>query len=43
MLQQTQVGTVIPYYQGFIRRFPNIRQLADASIDEVLQHWQGLG
>jgi len=43
MLQQTQVNTVIPYYQNFIRRFPNIRQLADASIDEVLQHWQGLG
>ena len=43
MLQQTQVNTVIPYYQNFIRRFPSIRQLADASIDEVLQHWQGLG
>jgi A/G-specific adenine glycosylase len=43
MLQQTQVSTVIPYYQDFIKRFPNIRQLADASIDEVLQHWQGLG
>jgi A/G-specific adenine glycosylase len=43
MLQQTQVGTVIPYYQNFLRRFPDLRQLADASIDEVLQHWQGLG
>ena len=43
MLQQTQVSTVIPYYQAFIRRFPNLRSLADASIDEVLQHWQGLG
>ncbi|MCP4877112.1 MAG: A/G-specific adenine glycosylase [Gammaproteobacteria bacterium] len=43
MLQQTQVGTVIPYYQDFLKRFPNIRQLADASIDDVLQHWQGLG
>lgn len=43
MLQQTQVSTVIPYYQNFIKRFPNVRQLADASIDEVLQHWQGLG
>ncbi len=43
MLQQTQVGTVIPYYQNFIKRFPNIKQLADADIDEVLQHWQGLG
>jgi len=43
MLQQTQVATVIPYYQGFIKRFPNIRQLAEASIDDVLRHWQGLG
>jgi A/G-specific adenine glycosylase len=43
MLQQTQVSTVIPYYQNFIKRFPNVKQLADASIDEVLQHWQGLG
>jgi A/G-specific adenine glycosylase len=43
MLQQTQVNTVIPYYQNFIEHFPGIIQLADASIDEVLQHWQGLG
>jgi A/G-specific adenine glycosylase len=43
MLQQTQVNTVIPYYQNFIKRFSGINQLADASIDEVLQHWQGLG
>ncbi len=43
MLQQTQVSTVIPYYLNFIEHFPGIRQLADASIDEVLQHWQGLG
>ena len=43
MLQQTQVSTVIPYYLNFIKHFPNIKQLADASIDEVLQHWQGLG
>jgi A/G-specific adenine glycosylase len=43
MLQQTQVNTVIPYYQNFIKHFPGIKQLADASIDEVLQHWQGLG
>jgi A/G-specific adenine glycosylase len=43
MLQQTQVSTVIPYYQNFIKHFPGINQLADASIDEVLQHWQGLG
>ncbi len=43
MLQQTQVNTVIPYYLAFLQRFPDLRQLADASIDEVLQHWQGLG
>ena len=43
MLQQTQVGTVIPYYQNFLKHFPNLKRLANASIDEVLQHWQGLG
>ncbi len=43
MLQQTQVSTVIPYYQNFLERFPDIRQLANASIDDVLQCWQGLG
>ncbi len=43
MLQQTQVATVIPYYQSFMARFPDIRSLANASIDEVLQLWQGLG
>ena len=43
MLQQTQVSTVIPYYQNFIEHFPDLQRLANASIDEVLQHWQGLG
>lgn len=43
MLQQTQVATVIPYYRAFVARFPTVRRLADASIDEVLRHWQGLG
>ena len=43
MLQQTQVAAVIPYYQKFLERFPDIRSLADASIDDVLQRWQGLG
>jgi len=43
MLQQTQVATVIPYYQRFLKSFPDIQSLADASIDRVLQHWQGLG
>jgi len=43
MLQQTQVATVIPYYQRFLNTFPDIQSLADASLDQVLQHWQGLG
>ena len=43
MLQQTQVITVIPYYQKFMSRFPDVYQLADASEDEVLAHWSGLG
>jgi A/G-specific adenine glycosylase len=43
MLQQTQVSTVIPYYLKFLQRFPGIESLADASIDAVLQQWQGLG
>ena len=43
MLQQTQVSTVIPYYQRFIQRFPQLPDLAAAPIDEVLHHWAGLG
>ncbi|MBZ0093886.1 MAG: A/G-specific adenine glycosylase, partial [Sulfuricella sp.] len=43
MLQQTQVASVIPYYQRFIARFPDISTLAAASQDEVLAHWSGLG
>ena len=43
MLQQTQVNTVIPYYQRFIKRFPNICSLGEAPIDEVLAYWSGLG
>jgi A/G-specific adenine glycosylase len=43
MLQQTQVATVIPYYERFIVRFPDVRALADAPLDEVLHHWSGLG
>lgn len=43
MLQQTQVETVIPYFIRFVNRFPNIKQLAFASLDEVLQLWEGLG
>lgn len=43
MLQQTQVTAVIGYYQKFMQRFPDIATLANASQDEVLQHWSGLG
>ena len=43
MLQQTQVKTVIPYFNRFIARFPDINTLASASEDEVLAHWSGLG
>jgi A/G-specific adenine glycosylase len=43
MLQQTQVGAVIPYYVRFLARFPDLRSLAAATEDEVLAHWSGLG
>lgn len=43
MLQQTQVVTVIQYFEKFTQRFPNIEDLANASIDEVLALWAGLG
>jgi A/G-specific adenine glycosylase len=43
MLQQTQVDKVVPYYQRFLRSFPSFRQLALASVDDVLQMWAGLG
>jgi A/G-specific adenine glycosylase len=43
MLQQTQVATVIPYYQRFMERFPDVRSLAAAPLDEVLHLWTGLG
>ncbi len=43
MLQQTQVATVIAYFQRFMQRFPNVEDLATASIDEVLHLWTGLG
>lgn len=43
MLQQTQVAAVIGYYSKFMTRFPTIAALANASQDEVLQHWSGLG
>lgn len=43
MLQQTQVATVIPYYKAFLTKFPSLEALADASVDEVLTQWSGLG
>ncbi|AMG68481.1 A/G-specific adenine glycosylase [Providencia stuartii] len=43
MLQQTQVSTVIPYFEKFIRRFPDVKDLANAPLDEVLHLWTGLG
>jgi len=43
MLQQTQVGTVIPYYERFLNTFPSIAKLAHAPDDQVMQHWAGLG
>ncbi len=43
MLQQTQVATVIPYYQRFMNSFPTVLDLANAESDNVLHHWTGLG
>lgn len=43
MLQQTQVATVIPYFETFMQRFPTITDLANAPVDEVLHLWTGLG
>jgi A/G-specific adenine glycosylase len=43
MLQQTQIATVVPYYERWMRRFPDVRALADARLDDVLKAWEGLG
>ena len=43
MLQQTQVTTVIPYYERFLEQFPTVADLAAAQLDEVLHLWSGLG
>ncbi len=43
MLQQTQVNTVIPYFQRFMQRFPSVKSLAQAPLDDVLHLWSGLG
>ena len=43
MLQQTQVQRVIPKYEAWLKRFPDVQSLAEASTAEVLQYWSGLG
>ena len=43
MLQQTQVKTVIPYFKKFIRNFPNIKSLSEASENKLIKNWEGLG
>ena len=43
MLQQTQVKTVIPYFETFIKNFPNLKSLARASEQKILKNWEGLG
>ena len=43
MLQQTQVATVIPYFNAFVERFPTLDSLAQAPVDDVLHRWSGLG
>lgn len=43
MAQQTRVATVAPYHRRFLERFPDVRALADAPLDDVLKVWEGLG
>jgi A/G-specific adenine glycosylase len=43
MLQQTQIATAIPYFERWMRRFPTVRELGRADLDEVLKAWEGLG
>jgi A/G-specific adenine glycosylase len=43
MLQQTRVAAVIPYYERFLKAFPELKDLAEAPEEEVLRHWAGLG
>ena len=43
MLQQTQVSTVVPYFEKFVARFPDVESLVRADLDEVLHLWSGLG
>lgn len=43
MLQQTRIAAMLPYYERFLERFPNVRELARARESEVLKYWAGLG
>ena len=43
MLQQTQVATVVPYFERWLKRFPDVQSLAAAPVDDVLKLWEGLG
>lgn len=43
MLQQTQVATVIPYFERWLKKFPTVQALANAPLDDVLKQWEGLG
>ena len=43
MLQQTQVKTVIPYFNNFLKRIPNLQSLAKVNEEKLLKYWQGLG
>ena len=43
MLQQTQVKTVIPYFENFIKNFPNLESLSKANDKRILKNWEGLG
>ena len=43
MLQQTQVKTVIPYFESFMKNFPNLKSLAEANEQKILKNWEGLG
>ena len=43
MLQQTQVNTVIPFYNSWIQRFPTLHDVAEASDEQIFKYWEGLG
>ena len=43
MLQQTQVKTVIPYYNKWIKKYPTLESVAKSNIDDLLKMWEGLG